>query len=118
MRHIGISFVTIAAFASRVVVVQQIPLTRASADAEGATFPSAFRGTSERRCVSSVPDDSLPGGSLRSGDFIMRAGLTGRYGLRTGKEHKILWMPLHDPGSVVVATAPDNWGCFILDVAE
>ena len=109
----------------------------------------------------------MPGGSLRSGDFIIRAGFSPQF--EAGKDHKVLWIPLHGaalhgtpllvravrighpadsvrfsfvglarggeitgptygyPSEVlipnagqwlVVATAKDDWGCFVLDVAE
>lgn len=144
------------------------------AEAEGASFAHAdpatsaqrvfsqpFGGSSDRRCAVKA---SLSNSSWRSGEFIIRAG-----GLEAGKDHKILWIPLHGgamrgttlllravrvghpadsvrlkiPGPsrgdeavgptyaypstvffpkagqwLVVARAKDDWGCFVLDVAQ
>ncbi|HLJ18561.1 MAG TPA: hypothetical protein VKU84_00100 [Stellaceae bacterium] len=96
---------------ARVGHAQQIPVTIATAEAEGAAFhrdavPATlpemfdhrpFGGSSERRCVASVPDDSLAGGSLRSGEVIARTHFTGWWGLRADKQSKIAWFPLHAP---------------------
>jgi hypothetical protein len=103
----GVAIVTLAVQGSR---AQSIPLTIARAEAEGAAFPQAvpptvlqslfggpFGGTSARTCTASQPDDSIPGGSLRSGDIIIRSRLTGRWGPHAGRGHKILWLPLHGP---------------------
>jgi hypothetical protein len=98
--------------AARVTTAQSISTAVQAAEAEGANFPrianptttaSVFRGkfggTVERKCVASpASDDSLPGGSLRSGDFIIRARLVGPWGLHANQGHKILWFPLHNPG--------------------
>lgn len=98
------------ALAARNAGAQAIALTIAQAELEGASVAASdappgnissyftqrpWGGTSERRCVASAPQDSLPGGSLRSGEFIARSGWTGRWGLQAGKRHKVLWMPLH-----------------------
>ena len=93
----------------RTVRAQATPLTVAEAEAEGARFarsPSAaavqsfgarpFRGTSERRCVAySASEGSLPAGSLRSGEFLLRTTFTGPWALRAGHGQKMLWLPLH-----------------------
>jgi hypothetical protein len=163
------------------VVAQAVAATVAQAEAEAIGFPrfsatvprqpffadKPFAGTSDRRCVPSSTDDPQASGSLRSGDMIVRGRLSGPSGLQAGKEHKILWLPLHGdrtrridlvlratrighpadslrrtipgivtggggrmngyPSSVsfpsagqwlVVATAGDDWGCFVLDVLD
>lgn len=85
---------------------QQVPMTASAAEAEGAAFPrdpaptvlpaayhpGSFGGPAERRCVH--PGDSLPDMSVRSGEMILRGG----WGLFAERGHKMLWMPLHDPG--------------------
>lgn len=173
----------ILASLANIVGAQSIPATIAEAEVEGARFAHAdpaisaqslftgapFSGSGDRRCVHTIRDSSIPRGSLRSGDFIVRAGFTGSFGLQAGKDHKVLWIPLHGaalhgtplvvravrvghpadtvrfsfaglarggevtgptygyPSEVlfpnagewlVVATAKDDWGCFVLDVAE
>ena len=96
---------------TRMAAAQSIATTVQSAETEGASFPriatptttayvfkGKFGGTVERKCVAPPPsDDSLPGGSLRSGDFIIRARLVGRWGLHADSAHKVLWFPLHNP---------------------
>jgi hypothetical protein len=89
-------------------------VTIGQAEAHGAVFPHdvapaavqpvfvqpRLAGSSaERKCVGSLSDAPLPLGSWRSGEFITRTVFAGRYGLRAGKGSKVLWMPLHDPGS-------------------
>jgi hypothetical protein len=87
---------------------QTILRTVTAAEAEGAVSrhgvatavqptvaAAAFSGTSARRCVSPPSEDSLVAGSLRSGDLIARARFTGRWGIRSGKGLKVLWLPLH-----------------------
>jgi hypothetical protein len=52
-----------------------------------------------------MADDSLPGRSLRSGEFIMRSGFSpgpDGSGLRADRASKILWLPLHAPQRGVV----------------
>ncbi len=96
--------------AAHIGVTQQIATTVASAEAEGESFPHGsppgqvadafagqFGGTTDRRCVASAGADRDPGGSLRSGEMIVRSRLTGAYGLKANREQKILWMPLHNP---------------------
>jgi hypothetical protein len=172
--------VAILASLANVVSAQAIPATIAEADAEGAGFAHAdpavsaqslftganFGGSGDRRCVRAISGAALPSGSLRSGDFIIRAGFS--YQFEAGKDHKILWIPLHGaalhgiplvlravrighpadsvrfsfadlvhggeatgptygyssevvfPNAgqwLVLATAKDHWGCFVLDVA-
>ena len=105
MRHASITIVAAMLFA-HVGHAQQIPVTVAAAEAEGAAFPrdpaptvlpaayhpGSFGGLNERRCVH--PGDSLPDLSVRSGEMILR----GAWGRVAGKNDKLLWMPLHDPG--------------------
>jgi len=115
----GVALVALAAQGSR---AQSIPLTVAEAEAEGATFPHAslptvlqslfvgpFGGTSARACTASQPDESLPGGSLRSGEIIVRSRLTGPWGLRAGRAHKILWAPLHGPSDTSTTVSFADW---------
>lgn len=94
---------------------QGIPRTVIAAEAEGAAFrrmpagslqstvaatgSAGYSGTTERRCVTAPPDDSIVGGSLRSGEFIARTRFTGRWGIRSSRGHKILWLPLHSARS-------------------
>ena len=179
----AILLVAILAALANIVGAQTMPVTIAEAEAEGTSFAHAdsavsaqslftgapFGGSDNRRCVRTIPDAALPGGSLRSGDFIIRTRFSGQFGLQAAKAHKILWIPLHGealrgtslvvravrigypadsvrlsfaglarggeitgptygyPSTVlfssagqwlVVATAKDDWGCFVLDVAE
>lgn len=116
MRRIMLPVLATLLLAPRATHAQQIPLTVAAAEAEGAGFqreaaPAAlpyvfdnrpFGGSSDRRCVASVPDDSLPGGSLRSGEIIVRTHFTGRWGLRADHASKIVWFPLHAPPGPIV----------------
>src|SRR5437899_95198 len=96
-------------FSTGDLLAQAIPRTVAAAEAEGrllgraentAAQASVLRrpasGTSERRCIAPpVSDDSLAGGALRSGDFVVRTRFTGPSGFRAGKGQKVLWLPLH-----------------------
>jgi len=172
--------VAILASLANVVSAQAIPATIAEAEAEGTRFAHAdpaipaqsvfaganFGGSGDRRCVRAIPGASMPSGSVRSGDFIVRAGFSPQF--EAGKDHKVLWIPLHGaalhgtpllvraarmghpadsvrfsfaglsrggevtgptygyPSEVlipnagqwlVLATAKDDWGCFVLDVA-
>lgn len=95
-------------------VARKIPATVAAAEAEGAKYPRGpmpktvlwafdrpFGGTAERRCVAVAPDVSLaPGGSLRSGDFIIRSGLLSWVWPHANGEYKVLWLPLHTPRDI------------------
>lgn len=94
-----------------VVGAQVIPTTVAAAEAEGAVVPHAsapsvwpvyfthnFGGTTERRCVETQGTDLTGSGSVRSGDFIVR----GWQLLTAGDTSKLLWAPVHDPGSAHV----------------
>jgi hypothetical protein len=94
--------------AAHVSAPQQIAATIDAAEAEGATFATRglpatvsrafarpFGGTAERKCVSLVPEPS--GGSLRSGDFIIRTDFFREGQLRANRGHKVLWLPLHNP---------------------
>jgi hypothetical protein len=179
VRSAVLHLVTVASLAN-IVGAQTIPATIAEAEAEGTGFAHAdpamsaqslftgapSSGSGDRRCVRAISSASLPSGSLRSGDFIIRAGFS--YQFDAGKDHKILWIPLHGaalhgtplvlravrighpadsvrfnfaglvhgeeatgptygyPSEVrfpnagqwlVLATAKDHWGCFVLDVA-
>jgi hypothetical protein len=182
MRSAILQVVMLASLAN-VVAAQVMPVTIAEAEAEGSRFAHAdsaassqslftgapFGGTADRRCVHTLRGQSIPGGSLRSGDFIVRGGFSGSFGLQAGTDHKVLWIPFHGaalhgtplvvravrighpedsvrfsreglarghevtgetygyPSIVtfpkagewlVVATAKDDWACFVLDVAE
>ena len=114
--------VAVAALAAHPCRAQSIPLTVVAAEAEGAAFPhaahpdvlqplfaGAFGGASERRCIPSPPDDSIPGGSLRSGDIIVRSRLSGRWGPHARRGHKILWMPLHGPADTSTRVSFAEW---------
>jgi hypothetical protein len=101
-------------FAMQRAEAQQIPLTVAAAEAEGARFPAThgapgpdsayfsdqgrWRGTSERRCVQPPSQDSLSSEALRSGDFIASTHWAGQFGPKAGEEAKISWLPLHSEG--------------------
>jgi hypothetical protein len=112
MRRMSYLITTALFAAAHASAAQQLPATVETAEAEGATFPRlaaptafsfafarTFGGMKERKCVPPPSsDDSIPGGSLRSGDVIIRARLTGEWGLRANRDHKILWLPLHNPG--------------------
>jgi hypothetical protein len=108
MRHVSVLCATAILLVAHVGEAQQIPLTVAAAEAEGAALPAdpapvmlpaaylarSFAGSTERRCVQPVQDAGWPP-SLRSGEMI----LGGYSSLRAGKRgNKMLWMPLHDPG--------------------
>jgi len=96
------------ALIARSVMAQAIPASVEAAEVEGASYPRAaspaytpsvftseFVGTTERKCFAQPLNTT--GGSLRSGEMILRTRLTGRWGLRAGRESKILWQPLHNP---------------------
>jgi hypothetical protein len=182
MRKVSLAWALMIATTTHVVRAQNIPPTIREAEAEGAGRPhestevpsqsdfidSRFAGTAERRCVSDVAYPSFPNGSLRSGDFILRAGWGGPLGFQAGKGRKVGWAPLHGSPShkpplvvraarignpadsvrfridglahdgrrpeplyayvsevslptagqwVILATAGNDWGCFVLDVA-
>ena len=121
MRFLSLAGMTIVVLAAQVSRAQRIPLTVAEAVAEGAAFPHAavplavqpdfagpFGGTSERVCAQQ-PNEPIPGGSLRSGDIIIRSRLTGRWGLHAGQGHKILWMPLHGPADTSTKMSFAEW---------
>ena len=182
--------IAILASLANTAKAQTIPVTIAEAEAEGAGFAHAdsaasaqslfsrasFGGSSDRRCVHPTPGYPIRAGSssslplqLRSGDFIVRGALVDSWGFPAGKQHKVLWIPLHGaamggppllvravrighpadsvrlsvdglargvegtgplygyPSEVrlpsagqwlVVATAKEDWGCFVVDVAE
>lgn len=124
------SGVAIVALAVQGSWAQSIPLTVAEAEAEGAAFAhglpptvlqslfgGAFGGTSARTCTPSQPDESIPGGSLRSGDIIIRSRLTGRWGLHAGRGHKILWAPLHGPSDTSTTMSFAEWRTKAIDHA-
>lgn len=86
---------------------QQIATSVAAAESEGASFPHGarpavvgeafgrqFGGTAERRCV--VPPGNIyaVGGSLRSGEMIVRSGVLE---FEANQARKVAWMPLHHP---------------------
>jgi len=121
MRYVSLAVMTMVVLAAQVSRAQRIPLSLAEAYAEGAAFPHAavplvvqplfagpFGGTSERMCTSQ-PNEPIPGGSLRSGDIIIRSRLTGRWGLHAGQGHKILWMPLHGPADTSTKMSFADW---------
>jgi hypothetical protein len=179
MRSAVLHLVILASLVN-IVGAQTMRATIAEAEAEGTGFARAdpalsaqslftgapLGGSGDRRCVRAISGASLPSGSLRSGDFMIRAGFS--YQFEAGKDHKILWIPLHGaalhgtplvlravrighpadsvrfssaglvhgeeatgptygyPSEVlfpnagqwlVLATAKDDWGCFVLDVA-
>jgi len=89
---------------------QSIAATVDAAEAEAKTFPRGelpgvaspllsqpFGGSAERKCISPSRDGPIRNGSLRSGEFIIRTTFGGPWGLRQNRDHKILWMPLHNP---------------------
>lgn len=89
---------------------QRIPLTLAEANSEGAAaahgdvpartaraFRQGFDGTSNRTCVNPTSSNDAGTGSLRSGDIIIRARLSGDWRPRANRDYKILWFPLHNP---------------------
>ena len=105
------SILAIAVIAlSQQVSAQSIPLSVAAAEAEGAAYPhgsaavytptaftSAFTGSTERRCTVQPSSAEANSGSVRSGEIIARTRLTGPWGLKANRGHKILWIPLHNP---------------------
>ena len=104
----GLFVTTLVVGSAHASVAQKIPATVAAAEVEGASYTRgttpptvswAFRdpsgGTAERKCVAVVPDYSTPGGSLRSGEFIMRSGLVSQLRPLAGRQYKVLWLPLH-----------------------
>jgi hypothetical protein len=167
---------------THVLNAQNIPSTIREAETQGADIAhegpqvaeqsyvhdSPFGGTADRRCVPTAEQNWA--GSLRSGDFIVRGRLNDdASGFQAGKEHKVLWIPVHGSASwtpplvvraarvgnpadsvhfniehlvhggggptplygyqslvsfpsagqwVVVATAGNDWGCFLFDVAS
>ena len=159
---------------------QRILPTVAAAEAEGVgyrrgptpttvswAFRKPFGGTAQRTCVAVRADGSAAGGSLRSGDFIIRSGLLSWVWPHAEGKYKVLWLPLHSPRDgrgalllravrvghpaytlrlrlsgaaaagapktelgfpsvisfpkagqwVVVATAGDDWGCFVFSIS-
>ena len=89
---------------------QSIPLSVQAAEAEGAAHPhaaapaytpiaftNAFTGSAERKCTVLEPSTEVNSSPVRSGEMIVRARLTGPFGLEAGREHKIYWQPLHNP---------------------
>ncbi len=114
MRYVGFGFAALLVTFARLSLAQGIPVTITQAETEGAVFPHEsapaalqpafvvrpYGGSSvERKCVTSQSDVPPPLGSWRSGEFVIRTLFTGPWGLRAGKGSKVLWMPLHDPGS-------------------
>lgn len=121
MRHAVLPFLAGLLCVPRASRAQDIPRTVAAAEAEGAAFrreaaptlvPAMFggipyEGSNDRRCVTRAPNDSVPSGSLRSGELIVRTGFTGRWGLRADKPSKVVWFPLvpfRTRGSGIFAT--------------
>jgi hypothetical protein len=189
MRKVSLAGALMIATTTHVGRAQNIPATVREAEAQGADFAHdapqvvqqpyfsdfPFGGTAERRCVAAAGyvayTSSMPNGSLRSGDFIVRGEFSKASwgGFQAVKEHKVLWLPLHGsslhkaplvvraarignaadsvrlriqglthgtsgeseplygypsevsfPSAgqwVIVATAGNDWGCFVLDVA-
>lgn len=112
MVRTGFTALMLLLTAAHVGAAQRMPPTTTAAEEMGASFahyaaPRSLRpafaapysGSADRRCVSPFRDHLMPGGSLRSGEFIVRGnvGLTGAYGLRANRPNKVLWIPLHDP---------------------
>ena len=90
------------------VIAQNIPTSVQVAEAEGASHPHAkapsytpsvftdeFAGTTERKCA--TPPSGASGGSVRSGEIIIRSFWSGRGGPKANRDTKILWRPLHNP---------------------
>ena len=90
------------------VGAQAIATTPQAAEQEGAAFPRRaapakpsvffsreFSGTAERKCVTATPP--VAGGSLRSGEFIIRSSLLSPATQRPPFGYKILWVPAHNP---------------------
>jgi hypothetical protein len=188
MRKVSLAGALMIATTTHVVRAQNIPATVREAEAQGADFAHdapqvaqqpyfgdfPFGGTAERRCVVAAAyvayTTSMPNGSLRSGDFIVRGEFSKASwdGFQAVKGYKVVWLPLHgsslqkpplvvraarigngadsvrfrveglaySPGPsgrlygypsevslpsagqwVIVATAGNDWGCFVLDVA-
>jgi hypothetical protein len=114
MRKVSLAGAFMIATTTHVVNAQNIPATIREAEAQGADFahdaPQAAQqpyfsdfpsgGTAERRCVVAAAYTaytSMPNGSLRSGDFIVRGAFSDASwgGFQAVKEHKVLWVPLH-----------------------
>ncbi|HEY5062346.1 MAG TPA: hypothetical protein VII52_12470, partial [Gemmatimonadaceae bacterium] len=83
-----------------------LPTTISAAEAEGASFERAappswvasiftreWTGSADRRCLNLPAQQDPRGQSFRSGDFIIPTVLP----MRTAREMKILWTPLHNP---------------------
>jgi hypothetical protein len=189
MRKVSLAGALMIATTTHVGRAQNIPATVREAEAQGADFAHdapqvvqqpyfsdfPFGGTAERRCVAAAGyvayTSSMPNGSLRSGDFIVRGEFSKASwgGFQAVKGYKVLWVPLHgsalrkpplvvraarvgNPADsvsfrveglahggadrppplygypsevslpsagqwVIVATAGNDWGCFVLDVA-
>lgn len=124
MRSVNLAGTALLAIAVAMQVsrAQGISLTVADAEGEGLGFPHAaqpavmpsmfylpFAGTDRRVCTRSLPDDSIPDGSLRSGEFLLRGRFTGPWGLHADKGAKMLWMPLHGPVSASAALSGREW---------
>ena len=90
------------------VIAQDIPTSVRAAEAEGAShahakapsytpsvFTYEFTGMTERKCA--TPPSGATGGSVRSGEIIIRSYWSGRGGPKTNRDTKILWRPLHNP---------------------
>lgn len=90
------------------VVAQDIPTSVQGAEAEGKSHPHArppaytpsaftdeFSGTTARKCA--TPPGRAAGGSVRSGEIIIRSYWSGPWGPKVDRDTKILWRPLHNP---------------------
>lgn len=90
------------------VIAQDIPTSVQAAQAEGASYAHAkapsytpsvftdeFTGTAERKCA--TPPIGAAGGSVRSGEIIIRSDWSVRWGPKANRDTKILWRPLHNP---------------------
>lgn len=102
MRSAVLHLVILASLVN-IVGAQTMRATIAEAEAEGTGFARAdpaisaqslftgapLGGSGDRRCVRAISGASLPSGSLRSGDFMIRAAFS--YQFEAGKDHKILW---------------------------